>query len=807
MGHSRGVANEGRRPVQANPSVSPRVDNLPAQTTALVGREAEVGRALALLRRVDVRLATMVGPPGVGKTRLALKVAAELSPDFVDGVAFVALAPIADPGLIPSAIAQSLAIKEHGGKALLTSLKEALRERSLLLLLDNFEHVLPAAPVVADLLGTCPRLKLLVTSRATLRIYGEHEFPVQTLALPDLTRSPPLDELARNPCVELFVQRARAVRPDFALTPANARAVAEVCIRLDGLPLAIELAAARTKVLPPSLLLARLANPFDLLTGGARDRPSRQQTLRDSIAWSYDLLGPREQALFRRLAVFAGEFSLEAAEVVGQPDYKRGGENGRDVAGPGRDLIEDLTTLVDQSLLRQQEAANGEPRFAMLETIRAFGIEQLEAHGEATETRRRHATFFLSLAEAAESELRGPNQATWLKRLADAEDNLRAALAWALMHDHEEIGLRLAGALWHYWEIRGSFTEGRDWLERALARGGTPTWRARALTGSGTMAWCQGDHAQAVVRHREALTLYRELGDKRGIAFALNNLGVQALAQGEYRQAAALYEESLARYRELDDRRWIAYVLNNLGVVAQYQGDYRRATRLYQESLEIRRELGDRQRIADVLYNLGEVAHFQGDLRRAAALYQESLELRRELGAKVGIALCLAGLASVAMIEGSLERAARLAGALEAILGSVGVSLEPTERERFERANAAARAQLGEVVYAALRAEGRGAPLEEIVAYALSEPPTISDPARGRGRPSSAGEASYPAGLSPREVEVLRLVARGLTDREVADALVLSPRTVGKHLQSIYDKLGVSSRSAATRFAVEHGLT
>ncbi|GIV98593.1 MAG: hypothetical protein KatS3mg057_3250 [Herpetosiphonaceae bacterium] len=643
-----------------------RPTNLPASPTSLIGREREVAAISALLRRQDVRQVTLTGPAGTGKSRLALQVAADLIDDFEDGVFFVALASINDPALVLSTIAQSLGLKDVGGQPLAESLKSFLHDKEMLLLLDNFEQVVAAAPLIADLLATAPRLNVLVTSREVLRLYGEHEFPVQPLALPDPQQTASIDALLRAPAVALFVERARAVRPDFSLNAENAAAVAALCARLDGLPLAIELAAARSKLLAPQALLARLDSRLRVLTGGARDLPARQQTLRGAIAWSYDLLDEGERTLFAYLGVFIGGCTLDAAETV---------------AGEGlpMDILDGLTSLADKSLLRRyrdpqeeatQESGTGgasEPRFMMLETIREYALECLAMSGKEEELRQRHADYFLALAEGAEPELRGPAQVTWLEQLEQEHDNLRAALQWALDSGEVEVALRIGGALGRFWLARGYLSEGRAWLTAALAaarlRQRSESYGAalaKAFNAAGNLAHTQGDYAAAHPLYQECLAIRRELGDQLGIAYVLNNLGSVAHDQGNYEQARAFYEESLTLCRELRDRRGVASLLHNRGNLAKDQGDYASAIALLEESLTLRRQLGDRWGIAMSLTNLALAVLYQGDNRRSIELCEESLAIFRDLRDPRGMAMSLNNLSFAALAQGDVERAASL---------------------------------------------------------------------------------------------------------------------------------------------------
>jgi predicted ATPase/transcriptional regulator with XRE-family HTH domain len=680
---------------------------LPALATPLVGREREVAVVRQWLLQPATRLLTLTGTGGVGKTRLALQVAAELrdAGAFADGVVFVALEAVRDPGLVLATIARALGIIVVDGQALIERLKAELHAKHLLLMLDNFEQVGAAAPLLADVLAAAPRLTLLVTSRVVLRLSAEQEYLVPPLRLPDPARLPPVDELAQTEAVALFVQRAKASTPAFALTAENAAAVAAICARLDGLPLAIELAAARVKLFTPEALLPRLERRLQVLTGGARDLPLRQQTLRDTLAWSHGLLTPAEQLLFRCLAVFAGGCTIEAAErVCGE------------AASPGLDILTGLAALVDQSLVQSDAGAAGEPRFRLLETVREYGLERLAASGEAAVVRRWHAEFYLELAEAAEPHLQGAVQRTWLARLEIEHDNLRAALGWCLEEagaaaaeaaEQTEISLRLAGALAWFWHTHGHHSEGRRWLERALAadRGAPPAARAKALVGLGTLVLPHGDNAWATARLEEGLALFRQVGDQRGIAWALHELGVAARFRGDYQLAVELLGEGLALSRGVENRWVMAQALHELGIAVRNRGDYERASTHMAESLELFRQLGDQRGIAWAVRELAVTARGRGAYDQAASLLEEALLITREIGDTWGIARMLQDLGIVERLRGNGARAMELVEAGQPLLGDVGDARAMARG--FVELGLAARSQ-GDARWAMLVAEGLG---------------------------------------------------------------------------------------------------
>jgi predicted ATPase/class 3 adenylate cyclase len=724
-------------------------NNLPVQLTSFIGREREMGEVKDLL--AQARLLTLTGSGGCGKTRLALQVAADLLEDYPDGVWLIELAVLTDPALVPATVATALGVHEEPGRPTLTTLAEALKSRTLLLVLDNCEHVVGACAQLAEtLLRACPNVRILATSREALGIAGETAWRVPSLSLPqshELSETDVLARITQYEAVRLFIERAEAASSDFTVTPQNARAIAQICRRLDGIPLAIELAAARVTVLSVEQIADRLDDRFRLLTGGSRTALPRQQTLRAMMDWSYELLNARERTLFRRLSAFAGGFTLEAAEAICADEEIQSAE-----------VLDLLTNLVSKSLVVFEER-DEEARYRFLETVRQYARDKLLETGEAAQVRERHRNWFLALAERAESALQGPEQVRWLERLETEHDNLRAALEWS--SSDLEIGLRLAGALWFFWYLRGYVSEGREWLKHLLAKTAqAPTpLRAKALYGASMLARAQDDYAQATALLEESLALYRALKDKHGVASVLGNLGVIAFARGEYDRATKLHEESLEHFRELRETVGIASALSELGNIALYQDDIARAERLLeeslalsrtaqddqgialalrrlgavrredrarakallQESLELYQKLGAVPGLASVLNSLGMVALSEGDYKRAKELLRESLLRYRDVGDKWHIALCVDRLARVAGVQGDWEQAARLLGAEEALREAIGAPLPPSEHEGHDQTLKLAHERLGEESFAAAWADGYAMKLDQAITYALSE--------------------------------------------------------------------------------------
>jgi predicted ATPase len=748
------AAIRDRLPEAPSRYLAPRVNTLPSQATAFIGREREVAAVKELLLREDVRVVTLTGPGGIGKTRLALQVASELRERFDGGICFIPLAAVSDASLIPSIIAQGCGIRETGRPVSVQSLKEYLQDSrsNLLLVFDNFEHLLTAAPLVSELITAAQKLRALVTSRAPLHIYGEFEFPVPTLALPDLQHGTSPSILLQNSTIALFMARAVAIKPNFELTDENARAVATICTRLDGLPLAIELAAARIKLLSPSAMQSRLESSLQLLTGGAKDLPMRQQTLRATMDWSYDLLSPAEQTLFRRLSVFVGGCTLEGVEAVcnTKQDLQI-------------DVLDGMGSLVNNSLVRQVEQSAGEPRFALLDTVREYGLERLAASGEESGIRKAHAAYCLVLAEECAAQAADPTSTEWLSLLEVEHNNCRSALDWLTRSGNAEWGLRLGAALFQFWETREHLTEGRGRLEKLLKlprTAGTSSSRARALFAAGVLASEQRDHRAAHALMEESLQISRELNDTRGVGIALNALAANSRDEGEIATARSLFEESLAIWRGLDDRAMVARGLSNLasamksqrdfsvaralheesrvifeelgdstciawslnyqGDVAQEQGEISVARELYEQSLKIFRKLGDKWGVAGCLADLGNLARDEGDEKKSRSHYAESMKLFRELGQKRGMARLLDCLACSAALQSQPERALRLAGSAAAMRRVLGAPLPVAEQMRLEKTLDLARQSISPAKAAAAWMDGWTMSTDKATQEALS---------------------------------------------------------------------------------------
>lgn len=662
----------------------PTYNTLPAQLTSFVGRAEEIEYVAERLAQPEMRLLTLVGPPGIGKTRLGLKVASELLPHFEHGVYAVFLAPVSNPDLVIPAIAGALGLRESPGQSLLGSLKAYLRDRETLLLLDNFEQVMPAAPVIGDLLVEAPRLKILITSRASLHLYGEYLHAVPPLSTPGLGEAGPVEKLAQYESVQLFTARAKAVDEAFNLDGANGPAVSHICARLDGMPLAIELAASRVRFLPPTLMLAHLESKLDLLAGSAPNLTPRQRTLRGAINWSYDLLAPAERRLFNRFSSFVGGCTMEAAEEVCEPLTQEEEQESK-VRRSMPSVPTTLQTLVEQSLL--QIARDGEEtRYYMLETIREYASERLaedeenRAGGEVEAVRKRHATYYMGLAERATAQLTGVDQAVWMDRLEREHDNFRAALRWTIGASEGEIAARLGGALWRFWWTHGYGSEGREWLDLVLNSINAPAIypqvpaeaRAKVVHGAGILERMQGNYARADLLLRESLALRRELGDKQAMADTLNSLGLLAGHQANYREARAFFEEGLALFQEIGSNSGMAKVLSNFAELLREQGEYSEAWTMMNRSMALDRIMGNKRGVADSLNSLGLLAHYANNNGEARLLLDEAMLLYSEVGVRLGVANVLCNMGDIAMAEGDYPRAEELVKQALAIHTEIG---------------------------------------------------------------------------------------------------------------------------------------
>lgn len=802
--------------------------NLPVQPDTLIGRHSELQTLTRLLRSDEVRLVTLTGFGGIGKTRLALQTAADLLAVFPDGVFFAPLDQISQSNLVASAVVQALSLHLSGSKSVEEALQAYLHTRRALLVLDNFEHVQPAAPLISRLLATCPQLKILVTSREGLHLRGEREFPVSPLPFPALDQPMLSDQLTQFASVALFIQRAQAVRPDFAVDNRSAPAVAEICAFLDGLPLAIELAAVKIRLFSPQALLARLKahSPLQLLSTGPRDLPARQQTLQKTMEWSYSLLNKEEQALFRRLGVFAGGFTVEAvAEVCRSPGESADGS------------LELLTSLVEKSLVWRREDDVEQLRFSLLFVLREFALRLLERVGELPAYHQAHIDYYLALAKQAEQEWGTRDQVSWFSILAQEHDNLREALTWAISSRKVETSLELAGLLWQFWTHQGYLREGENWINQILSlpniQNASARLRADGLRAAGALANARGDYKAVRTYCEQCLEINQALGDNRAIANSLGNLGYCMIQQGESQAGAQLLEQSIALFRKTDDKRGlvvslvkraihamdeadlplaqilleegltrardegylmgIAITVSNLGYLELCQGNYDRAKYLLEESYHIHQTLGQKGHVTEALACIGVVLLKQGNLLTARSHFEQALSAYQESGQKRGIAEVLEGLAGVAAKRGNAERAGKIFGAAEALREEIGAPLPPSDRNILMPMIREAQSILGQDAFISAWSLGRrllADNLDHLITYALEADAT----------------PPKPAGLTKREREIIRLLAQGLTDAQIAERLFISPRTVNAHLSSIYSKLDVNSRSGATRFALENGL-
>jgi len=772
-------------------SVRSASNNLPIHLASFIGRDKEIVEVKALIGRA--RLVTLTGAGGSGKSRLAQQVAAGLIKDFPNGVWLAELAAVSDPSLVPKMVAQALGVTEHARRPLIDTVNTFLRPKSLLLLLDNCAHLVSAcAHLVAALMGECPGLRILATSQEGLRVEGEFAYRLPGLSLPGLEPLPPLERLKQCDAVRLFTERAIAVLPTFEVTGDNAEAVAQICSHLDGIPLAIEMAAARMKVLSAQQIADRLGDRFRLLTRDNREGLPKHQTLRAAMDWSYNLLSPKERLGLHRLSVFHGGCTLEAAAAVCADD-------GVEAQG----ILELLTQLVDKSLLVAETRA-GAGRYRLLETVQQYGWDRLVESGEADAIRRRHRDWCVTLAEEADRELRGPRQELWLRRLKAEHANLRAALEVCETDaDGAEAQLRLTGALHWFWSMQGHWSEARRWLDAALARSveSPPSTVPKVMKTAAYFAWRKGEYDRAIALGEQGLVLCRELGDRKNGAQLLLWLGIVALRQGDHERATALYEESVSLCRDLGETWLSSMAISQLGAVARDQGDTERAVAFHLQALALAKEAEDKSLIASQLRNLGTDEHRRGDYRQAAAYHRDGLTVSRDVGAKWLIEECLRGVARAEAAQGHYRKAARVLGASEVLRDALGWQIAPRDQADHDECAAAARAALEESAYAAAWAEGRAMTLDQAADYALAPGEGVLFP----GPPRQAGERGQRV-LTSREREIAGLIACGLSNREIASRLVITGRTAESHVQHILAKLAFHSRSQIATWAVEQGL-
>jgi len=772
-----------------------RRDTLPQAPTRLLGREQDVARVVELVSAAGVRLLTLTGPGGVGKTRLALEVAHRLSDAFAGDVHWLDLTPVRDAIPAITALATAVGAPERHDASPLDSLIETLRDRRSLLIIDNIEQVAGLDRPIAALVARCPRLTIISTGRSPLDIRAEHRYPVAPLATPASNEAADHQSPDSFPAVRLFIERVQAVRPDFVLNRENLDSIAEICRRVDGLPLAIELVATQTELFGPADLLTRLDRQLPLVVDAARDLPQRHQTLERTIVWSYDLLDAELQACFRRLSVFTSGFTLAAADAVLHDATDRDA----DAVTPRQ-----VSALLRRSLLHRAPDLAGQERFRLLETTRGYALERLEAENETDNARFRHAMHFLRLAEQADANLSGPEGGYWLARLDADHANLGAALDWSLATGETHLAVQLARSLARFWYVRGHLSVGRSWLERVLERGesaATPD-RVALLRGLSSIAGAQGDARAETAAARQALRLSRELGDERNIAQSLQSCGSAARSRGDPVAARRDYATALTILEQLGDEAGQAVVLNNLGLIVGDMGDINRARELFEQSLRICERLGSPRGMAIASCNLGNLLAETGGPQAAAPYLRNALMHFQALGDMAGAAWSMQAVAALAHAADESIPAARLHGAVEAIREHIGWSLSTGERAEYDESLAPLRRRLDPREMRDAWAAGRALATDAAIAESLSileriasRPPDVTTPLGDR-----------PAGLSERESEILRLIATGLTNAEIAHRLLRSPHTIDTHVRRIYRKLGVQSRGAATRMAAEHGL-